>query len=1208
MRQWLLNVWRMCLGLVAEQAKPSRPSHEAELGFEQLEDRAVPSTFLLKDINTYPGSQSSAPSQLTAVNDTLFFVAFDDTNGRELWKSDGTCSGTVLVRDIRPGSAGSFPTFSYRPNAVASFQTAAAPWLVNVSGTLFFIANDGSKGYELWKSDGTSSGTVLVKDIRPGSAGSFPGPGQAGRPWLTNVSGTLFFVANDGTNGYELWKSDGTSTGTVMVRDIRSGTLTSYPHWLNNVNGTLFFVANDGAHGYELWKSNGTATSTVLVKDIRPGSAASVRTPPRPPSGLWIINANVSGVLYFVANDGTHGYELWKSNGTSTGTVLVRDIRPGSASSYLYQLTDVNGTLFFAANDRLWKSDGTSSGTVLVKDILPLLLTNVNGTLFLAAENGRYDGPELWKSDGTPSGTALVKRINSPFSSWPRWLTNVNGTLFFVANDDNDSAGAGELWTSDGSSTGTVMVKHIRPGGSAPRYLTNVNGTLFFVANDGTNGHELWKSDGTSTGTLLVKEIWNGTADSDARFFTNVNGTVFFVANDGEHGHELWKTDGTSSGTVLVKDIRPGTASSDIRHLTNVNGTLFFKANDGTHGPELWKSDGTSTGTVMVLNIFPGVDPLPYPRELTNVNGTLFFRAADRARDDRPWTSDYELWKSDGTSTGTVLVKDIQPGMYGSYPAELTNVNGTLFFAAGNGTNGRELWKSDGTSSGTVMVKDIRPGTASSSPRYLTNVKGTLFFVAYHDTYAWELWKSDGTPTGTTIVRDIIPGPEGFHPSDFPTFPGLGPIWLTEVNGTLFFVDRRRGQELWKSDGTSAGTTLVRRFEGLGLFLPTELTNVNGTLFFVADDGPYGYELWKSDGTSSGTVMVKDIQPGGGGSYPRNLQNVNGTLFFVAYTSPYGAELWKSDGTAAGTVLVNDIRPGEPGSFVPPAGWRLGFRMGNVANAVSTPVPPANIGGTLFFQANDGLHGFEAWVNDDAVRGPVARAVRVLPPANGTYRAGQVLDVLVRFSEPVIVGTTPSAKPYVRLRIGSVIRNALFHSQPNVVTLRFRYTVQTGDLDTNGIEILSPVIRPTGTFIRDANGNNASTTFINPSTPNVKVDAVAPTIVLVTPPANGHYVTGQVLDILVRFSEPVNVGTTSTAKPYIRLRIGSVIRNAVFHSKPNAATLRFRYVIQSSDHDTNGIEILSPIMRPAGTFIRDLAGNDAIVSFVPPSTTGVLVN
>jgi hypothetical protein len=157
-------------------------------------------------------------------------------------------------------------------------------------------------------------------------------------------------------------------------------------------------------------------------------------------------------------------------------------------------------------------------------------------------------------------------------------------------------------------------------------------------------------------------------------------------------------------------------------------------------------------------------------------------------------------------------------------------------------------------------------------------------------------------------------------------------------------------------------------------------------------------------------------------------------------------------------------------------------------------------------------------------------------------------------------------------------------------------------------------MRPSGTYIRDAAGNNATTTFTNPSTPNVKVDAVAPTIVQVTPPANGNYRTGQVLDILVKFSEPVNVGTTSTAKPYIRLRISngiinaSVVRKAVFVGQPNATTLRFRYVIQAGDVDTNGIEILSPVMRPPGTFIRDLAGNNALVTFVLPSTTGVTVN
>ena len=101
----------------------------------------------------------------------------------------------------------------------------------------------------------------MVKDIDPGPDGSDP-------THLTNVNGTLYFEANDGTHGVELWKSDGTAAGTVMVKDIDPGADSSVPSDLTNVNGTLYFTADDGAHGFELWKSDGTAAGTVMVKDI----------------------------------------------------------------------------------------------------------------------------------------------------------------------------------------------------------------------------------------------------------------------------------------------------------------------------------------------------------------------------------------------------------------------------------------------------------------------------------------------------------------------------------------------------------------------------------------------------------------------------------------------------------------------------------------------------------------------------------------------------------------------------------------------------------------------------------------------------------------------------------------------------------------------------------------------------------------------------
>ncbi|MFN0056255.1 MAG: ELWxxDGT repeat protein [Planctomycetales bacterium] len=807
----------------------------------------------------------------------------------------------VLLKDVNIAGASSSPLFP-----------------TDVNGTLYFTANDGTNGIELWKSDGTAAGTVLVKDINPGTGSSIPES-------LTNVNGTLFFSANDGANGRELWTSDGTAAGTVLVMDINPGTGSSEPGNLTYMNGTLYFRANNSTNGVELWNSDGTAAGTVLVKDIRAGND----------HGSPQLLTNVNGTLFFSANDGASGTELWTSDGTAAGTVLVTDINLGTGSSGLANLTNVNGTLLFSANDgangtELWTSDGTAAGTVLVIDInpgtgssLPSNLTIVNGMLYFRANDGT-SGDELWRSDGTAAGTVLVTDINpGTGSSFPANLTNVNGTLYFRANDGTSG---NELWRSDGTAAGTVLVKDILPGSAdaLPATLANVNGTLFFRADDGTRGIELWRSDGTAAGTVLVSDINLAGGDSSPSVLTNVNGTLFFAATESTNGLELWKSDGTEPGTVLVKNISAGSSNSGPQSLMNWNGTLFFRASDGTSGTELWKSDGTAAGTVLFKDINPGTGSSSFA-DLTIVDGTLaYFTASDG-------TNGNELWKSDGTAAGTVLVKDINLGS-GSGPSMLTIVNGTLYFVANDGTNGRELWKSDGTAAGTLLVKDILAGS-SGSIQSLTNVNGTLFFTSSDGTNGSELWTSDGTAAGTVLVKDINPGAASSSPGN-----------LTNVNGTLYFraTNGAIGFELWKSDGTAAGTVLVKdHFAGGASSLPELLTNVNGTLYFTASDGTNGRELWKSDGTAAGTVLVKDVNPGTGSSGLANLTNVNGTLYFVASDGTNGIELWKSDGTAAGTVLVKDIVAGSNGS---------------------NPQQLTNVDGALFFTANDGVHGTEPWI------------------------------------------------------------------------------------------------------------------------------------------------------------------------------------------------------------------------------------------------------
>ena len=437
----------------------------------------------------------------------------------------------------------------------------------------------------------------------------------------------------------------------------------------------------------------------------------------------------------------------------------------------------------------------------------------------------------------TLAGTCQVQKIAAAGNYDPQYLTNVNGILFFSADD---SVHDRELWKSDGTEAGTVMVKDIHPVfGSYPNKLTTVNGTLFFSAGQTSAGgsgfpiRELWKSDGTEDGTVMVKNL-NGMNPGDPDWLTNVNGTLFFTASDiGEEESELWKSDGTEAGTVMVKDInetvRPGFPddSSNPMHLTAAGNLLFFTADDGEHGRELWKSDGTEAGTVMV--------------------------------------------------------EDIWALTLSSDPAELTHHQIIVAFSADDGLSGRELWGS-ALGFGAYLIKDIRTvfgyPELSSDPEFLTSIGGTLFFAATAaDGTARELWKSDGTEAGTVLVKDINPLADS-SPQD-----------LTNVNGTLYFSadDGVNGRELWKSNGTAAGTVMVKNINPLGDSLPVDFKNVNGTLYFSADDGENGRELWTSDGTSSGTIMVENIQPLPGlGSNPEWLTNVNGILYFNASVG-----LWK---------------------------------------------------------------------------------------------------------------------------------------------------------------------------------------------------------------------------------------------------------------------------------------------------------------------------
>ena len=229
--------------------------------------------YLIEDIN--PNAASSTPYQLTPFKDELYFIAYDDVFGREVFKTDGT--SVSLVIDVNLG------------------LNNGEPSTITTSGDyLYFLAQNSSIGTELFATDGATAG--MVKDIYPGSTSS-------NCFWVTDVNGTLFFRARDTGTDMELWKSDGTEGGTIRVKDIFPGGSRSYINTIVDYNGTAYFGAYDGntSVGRELWKSDGTDAGTVLAADVVLGEEGSY------PDRLTVAGDK----LYFSGYSTALGHELY---------------------------------------------------------------------------------------------------------------------------------------------------------------------------------------------------------------------------------------------------------------------------------------------------------------------------------------------------------------------------------------------------------------------------------------------------------------------------------------------------------------------------------------------------------------------------------------------------------------------------------------------------------------------------------------------------------------------------------------------------------------------------------------------------------------------------------------------------------------------------------------------------------------------------------
>ena len=755
-------------------------------------------------------------------------------------------------------------------------------------GRAFFFANDG-QGYELWTSDGTAAGTRLVADLTPG-----PEPQyyiEVEPNFVASGDLVYFWYHDELTSSSKLWRTDGTPAGTFPILiDV----------WYVGA------VAPLGERGAMV------ASNQLFVTD---GETASVLEADFYPEAM----VNMNGVVYGISSG-----DLWRSDGTVAGTREVFAFDDTTIDPR--QLVVHGGALYLAGNDGVWRSDGTTAGTTRIATFewttdRPRLLAIDAGVYALVPDDeitrvmrisesgatlaltipgvpGYYtfveagsdffvvetDDPDrIWRSDGTPHGTKAI--AGEEF--YRGEIVIAGSDVVFVTPEG--------VWAHDGTSARLLTSNEpVYPIGVA-----EAGGRLLLPIRDDSHGEELWVSDGAEAS--LLKNI-RAEGNSDGSLARRIGSSIFFRARSDEHGHEPWIIDDAG---LRVLDIEQGPRSSDPKLFTEVNGKLLFLTNPEPAHPNMFRvTDGNGLHSIMSYDFDPEWDNELASFPVAGNRAFLFGYGDDR-----------EVWTTDGT------IENTRPGTTLPYiddDFDPVAANGVVFFVSDN----ESLWRTDGTAAGTYAL--------ASEVEQMHATPTKLFFIAFSSAFGAELWVSDGTLAGTHVVKDIRTGDE----HAFQIYSEYENVIQTLGDGVVFAAnDGVHGVEPWFSDGTEAGTILLRDVapgEAWSMVprLDIEATaSAGGFAYFVADDGVHGRELWRTDGTAEGTRLVHDIARGRASSTPSRMRGIGDRVYFGADDGVHGRELWWS--SLAGTGLVADVAPGtdssQPHDITELDGWLYFF-------------------------------------------------------------------------------------------------------------------------------------------------------------------------------------------------------------------------------------------------------------------------------------------
>lgn len=797
-------------------------------------------------LNEINYGESSSPANLFKLNDQIIFSAErNNLEGRELWSYNSVTQKSTLLKDIWAGHMSGM---------------SSAPYFNKINNKIYFIASDNSSYKQIWETDGTAAGTQKVKDL------------TSNYETIAQVAGNKFFIFSN--NALSVYNPVNNELTLLKTFEYTSGTMK-----LETFNNQLFLAANDGASGKEIWKSDGTVAGTTLLKDIAIGNGSSIS------NEFKVLTLN-NGKFYFIANTAT-GYQLYESNGTTSGTVSLMPVQS------IYELNGASAGNYFtfvgfdSTNGGMepWISDGTVLGTKLLKDILPgnsssMAINNskffkVNNKIYFDTySNGQLSGSYIWETDGTTAGTVL---FNTPTNNVLYGLSSEAQHLILTKPNEWN-----RFWLANGNSAQTFEITQV--GMPSNNSFVDLNSKIYLTGNNAKYGMELFSVNPVSSEVALASDI-SHSSSSSPHSYGLLNTNLIFIASDREFNNQFYKRDKITQQISRLTNFTSGTSS--VGMFTNFNDTFFkvgnfFYTKNSTLNPinGLYRTDGTSANSVSVSTGNTSIYDTSF---FVNLNdNTLLFSGYDNVVGT-------ELWKVDNNSNTAVLVKDISTDNMGSMyntDSKTTVLNGFAYFVAKeNGKSG--IWKSDGTSANTLKAVQYNFQNGSDGNiKVVGSLNNKLLYSTrkenFNNTSNTELFASNGDYASSVLLR-----------SHSDLYGSANISNDTEIfNNKLFYAVTGYPSGLYSTDGTIAGTTEV---SPINFFGNVQFKKCGNQLFFTNNNST---ELWKTDGTTIGTTSL-------GANFPgiKDMTCVNNYLYFLNGDSQ---KVWRSNGVA-GNVTPLDL-------------------------------------------------------------------------------------------------------------------------------------------------------------------------------------------------------------------------------------------------------------------------------------------------------------